>query len=716
LPNDNFGKAKLSQSRHLPESQSEILAAPSSSIASCAKIQKSEWLSIARLLLVSRAIDLREEQELYPQKKVAYQFSAKGHELAQLLLGRLLTNPLDGAGVYYRSRPLMLSLGMTIEEAFSGPLGGARSLTGGRDIGVVFNLPSRGLATVLPMAGDVGAQYTPAAGWAESIKYRQSVLGEIDGARAIAVVLGGEGSVATNGFWAALNLATTANLPLLFFIEDNGFAISVPSSKQIPGGDIVENLRSFKNLRLSSGDGTNPLESAQLIGEAVAYVREQRLPALIRLRVPRLSGHSGQDTQSYKTPAELAQENLTDPLARLYSFLVPEYCSSEDWEQLRHQVELDVGIGMNSALQQPAPDPKAIYDFRYSEADKRGEADWRKELEASVGSPPKNSGPRLTMGEAIRMTLEAELKADPRVLVFGEDVGVKGGVHAVTLGLQQQFGEQRVFDTGLSEEGIIGRAVGMALSGLRPIAEIQFRKYLDPATEQMHNCGTIRWRTNGKFSAPIVVRVAGGFSRRAGDPWHSLSAETELARSMGWHVYLPSTAEDAVGLLRTAIRGGDPALFFEHRALLDAPSARGFYPGDDYCIPAGKGVVRLFGNSVTVVSWGAMIERVLLAAEGLGETIEVIDLRTICPWDSPLVLGSVRKTGRLLIVHEDSITAGFGAEIAATVAAEAFTALDAPIRRIAPKDIPIPYHPQLMNSILPSVSQIREQLQSLLAY
>ncbi len=324
MPNDNFGKAKLSQSRHLPESQSEILAAPSSSIACCAKIQKSEWLSIARLLLVSRAIDLREEQELYPQKKVAYQFSAKGHELAQLLLGRLLTNPLDGAGVYYRSRPLMLSLGMTIEEAFSGPLGGARSLTGGRDIGVVFNLPSRGLATVLPMAGDVGAQYTPAAGWAESIKYRQSVLGEIDGARAIAVVLGGEGSVATNGFWAALNLATTANLPLLFFIEDNGFAISVPSSKQIPGGDIVENLRSFKNLRLSSGDGTNPLESAQLIGEAVAYVREQRLPALIRLRVPRLSGHSGQDSQSYKTPAELAQENLTDPLARLYSFLVPK--------------------------------------------------------------------------------------------------------------------------------------------------------------------------------------------------------------------------------------------------------------------------------------------------------------------------------------------------------------------------------------------------------
>ncbi len=311
--------------------------------------------------------------------------------------------------------------------------------------------------------------------------------------------------------------------------------------------------------------------------------------------------------------------------------------------------------------------------------------------------------------------MEHELRINSKVLVFGEDVGPKGGVHTATLGLQQRFGDDRVFDTSLSEEGIIGNAVGMALAGLRPIAEIQFRKYAEPATEQLNDCGTMRWRTANKFAAPIVVRMPGGFSK-CGDPWHSVSSEATFAHATGWQVLVPSNAEDAVGLLRTALRSENPSIFFEHRALLDAAWARRPYPGDDFVLPLGLANVVQEGSGLTIVTWGAMVERCVLAAGKTNASVEIIDLRTIAPWDRDTVLNSVKKTHRCLIVHEDTLTAGFGAEIAAVVARDAFFSLDAPIERIAVPDVPLPYSVHLLNAVLPGVDKIAAGIETLLAF
>jgi 2-oxoisovalerate dehydrogenase E1 component len=316
--------------------------------------------------------------------------------------------------------------------------------------------------------------------------------------------------------------------------------------------------------------------------------------------------------------------------------------------------------------------------------------------------------------EAVRRTLRHELDVNPKVLVFGEDVGRKGGVHLVTEGLQKQFGSDRVFDTSLSEEGIVGRAVGMAISGLMPVTEIQFRKYADPAAEQLNNCGTLRWRTANRFASPIVVRMPGGFGKDVGDPWHSLSDEVRFAHAYGWQVAMPSNAADAVGLLRAAMRSPNPSIFFEHRSLLMTSDGSSRYPGDDYVVPFGKGTTLRTGTDVTVVSWGAMVHRCADAAERFADRVELIDLRSIAPWDRARVLSSVEKTGRCVIVHEDSLTAGFGAEIAATIAKEAFWYLDAPVERVAVDDVPMPYHSVLLDAVLPNVDRIAAAIESTL--
>jgi len=328
---------------------------------------------------------------------------------------------------------------------------------------------------------------------------------------------------------------------------------------------------------------------------------------------------------------------------------------------------------------------------------------------------PQPEPTRINMLAAIRRTLEVELRTNPKVLVFGEDVGPKGGVHAVTMGLHEAFGEARVFDTSLSEEGIIGRAVGMALAGLMPVTEIQFRKYADTCTEQLSNCGTIRWRTANRFAAPIVVRMPGGFAK-CGDPWHSVCNEVQWIHSLGWQVAFPSNAEDAVGLLRAALRSNNPTIFFEHRNLLDNAWARRPYPGDHFVLPMGQAKVVQEGKTLTIVSWGAMVQRSELAARQAGASVEILDLRTLSPWDKEAVLASVRKTRRCLIVHEDTRTAGFGAEISAVLVREAFFSLDAPIERIATPDAPIPYNVDLMNALLPGVAQIAAKIRELVEF
>ena len=684
-----------------------------------------DWVRIARTALASRTLDDLEEllnrsKATTPKEHVVqYQFSAKGHEVAQVILGSLLTGKRDAAGAYYRSRPLLLSLGLSLEDAHGSPLGRAGGFSDGRDIGVVCNLPRPdGGCTVLPMAGDVGSQYTPVAGWAQAISYHRDVLGDASYAGAIGVVLGGDGSVATNGVWSCLTIATTLKLPILFYIEDNDLGISVRGAMQTPGGNIARNLASFEGLLIRDGDGTDPHQTAQLLGEAVAHVRAGEGPALVHLTVPRLNSHSGPDNQKgYRTDAEIEADFKRDPMPRLKAYLVPALMTARAWDTMVREVEDEVRVAVDAARARPNPTAGDVGRFVYGddEAAVMGGMPASERARLRGTDQPAPGGTMLRFQEAVRRALDSELAANPRLLVFGEDVGRKGGVHLVTEGLQKKYGAARVFDTSLSEEGIIGRASGMAIAGLVPVAEIQFRKYADPAAEQLNNLGTMRWRTRNRFAAPLVVRLPGGFGKDVGDPWHSLSDEVRFAHAYGWHVAMPSNAADAVGLLRAAMRGIDPVIFFEHRSLLMTSDGSAPYPGDDYVLPFGRAHVLCAGTDLTVVTWGAMVHRCVEAAARFDGRVEVIDLRTVSPWDKAAVLASVEKTGRCLVVHEDNMTAGFGAEIAATLASDAFWHLDAPVERLAPADIPVAYHTDLLNAIVPTVERIAERIERGLA-
>lgn len=689
-----------------------------------AALEVFDWKHISYLLLLSRAIDTLEEQELVPQKKVFNQFSARGHDFAQILLGSLLTHQHDAATGYYRSRPFVLSLGLDIEEAIAAPLAKSGGYSDGRDIGVVCNYPNteRKGAMLFPMCGGVGAQYSPVSGWAQAITYHRNVLGDSTYDGAIGVSMGGDASMSTSGFWAALNISTTNNLPHLFYIEDNGYGISVPQTVQTPGGDQVENLSAYKNLLILDGDGTDPIEAPYLIKKAIDHTRSGKGPCLLRLRVPRLCGHTFQDTQAYKPEDLIQQEQAHDPLPKLRTFLHDNGILSEQhWQNLVQRAEQEVKAAAEKALSRSEPDTDNLTRYVFSELTPDGSPDiqLRGGLAAdnhqfpTPSDTPTPQGSRLNMLTAIRKTLDYELETNPKVLVFGEDVGPKGGVHGATLGLNEKYGNARVFDTSLSEEGIIGRSVGFALSGLLPVPEIQFRKYAEPAAEQLTDTGIMRWRTNNQFAAPMVVRIPGGFARR-GDPWHSMSDEVEWAHKVGWQIAMPSNASDAVGLLRYALRNNNPTVFFEHRALLDNSWARRPYPGNDYVLPFGKANLLQQGDKLTVVCWGAMVERCVEAAGEFSNDIEIIDLRTIQPWDKTCITQSVKKTGRCLIVHEDNLTAGFGAEIAATLSNDAFFDLDAPIKRLTMPDIPSPHNINLLNAAVPSVETIQHAMTDLL--
>ena len=684
-----------------------------------------DWRRIAYTALVSRALDDVEEStnrnkaSVPREHLVLYQFSARGHEVAQVILGSLLTHKHDAASAYYRSRPLLLALGLGIDDALASPLGRSGGFSDGRDIGVVCNLPRRDGPIVLPMSGDVGSQYTPCAGWAQSILYHRDVLGDASYNGAIGVVLGGEASVATNGFWSSLTMATTLSLPMVFYIEDNGLGISVRGEMQTPGGDIAKNLESFGNLFVREGDGTDPAESARLLRECVEHARSGVGPALVRLTVPRLCSHSGPDNQrGYRSDDEIAADFSRDPLPKLKRHVVPRMLTAAQWRELEAEVQRDVDEGLRKARARPAADPDTVRRFVYEEGGEPAMIGGltTEERKALGGSEERrDDGEVIRFADAVRRALRRELDVNPKALIFGEDVGRKGGVHLVTEGLQRQFGDKRVFDTSLSEEGIIGRAVGMAISGLMPVAEIQFRKYADPAAEQLNNCGTLRWRTANRFAAPIVVRMPGGFGKDVGDPWHSLSDEVRFVHSLGWTVLVPSNAADAVGLLRAAMRGGNPAIFFEHRSLLMTSDGSARYPGDDYVLPLGRANRLREGTDLTLVTWGAMVHRCLDAADRFAGRVDLLDLRTVAPWDRDAVLTSVSRTGRCLIVHEDTLTAGFGAEIAATVAKESFWSLDAPVDRLAVEDVPMPYHQSLLEAVLPDADRIAERIAGLLA-
>ncbi len=676
------------------------------------KIAAPDWSHVTRLLLTSRIMDEIEERELVPAAKIAYQFSAKGHELSQILLGLSLNHPKDAAALYYRSRPFMLASGLTPREAFAAGFARTGSPSEGRDVGVMFAMPPRSGATVLPTSGDVGAQYTPAAGWAQAIRYYQEELADHSWNGSLAAALGGDGSVATNGFWSALTIATTLKLPMLFFIEDNGYGLSVPSSLQTPGGNIANNLRSFSNLKILDGPGTDPEKTFTLIQQAVEHVRSGAGPCLLRLEVVRLTGHTfGEDQTAYKTEDQIQAEINQDPYLQLKRFMGGKL----DWEQLEEEVETYLRAEMSAAEDNPEPNPDAVQKHLFYSGTSPQVPTGLEEVPEHPDSEPQVDGPRINFSEAIRKVIENELETNKHLLVFGEDVGVRGGVHRVTANLQSKFGDRRVFDTSLSEEGIVGRSIGFALAGLRPLAEIQFRKYADPATEQINDLGWLRWRTAGKFAAPVVIRIPVGHSKKTGDPWHSVSGEAIYAHSLGWQIAYPSNARDAAGLLRSALRGQNPTIYLEHRALLDSSPARTPYPGDDYLLPFGKASTLLEGERLTVVTWGEMVHRCLEAAGDFSGLVEIIDLRTIIPWDQEAVLQSIKKTGKLLVVHEDTLTGGFAGEIIATVTDEGFTGLDGPPRRLTTIDTPIPYNKSMMNqAVIPSVEKIKSAMRELI--
>jgi 2-oxoisovalerate dehydrogenase E1 component len=662
------------------------------------------WKNIARTVLTSRAIDKIEETELVPKGLVTYQFSARGHDMIQAILSECISHEHDGATVYYRSRPFVLGQGLTAEESMAASMARSGGVHGGRDIGVVHFLRPRLKGTVLPASGDVGAQYSPAIGWAQAVQYHATVLKDDSYKGAIAVALGGDGSVAANGFWAALNAATTQKLPLLFFIEDNGYGISVTGDFQTPGANIAKNLASFGNLKIWDCDGTDPEIASKNISEAVEYTRSWKGPALIHLTIPRLEGHSFVDTQSYKPAELLKKEKENDPLPKLEKYLLTnKIFSKKEWDAFVDGIEAEVNTARENAVNSQQPDTSTVMDHVFS-------------VKAVEINSSRNEGIRMNLQDAVRKTLEVELANNPKLLIFGEDVGAKGGVHGATVDLQVKFGKERVFDTSLSEEGIIGRSVGMAFAGLMPVPEIQFRKYADPATEQINDCGTVRWRSKSQFAAPMVVRIPAGYAKKTGDPWHSVSGEAVFAHQIGWRIAFPSNAEDAVGLLRTALRGEDPTFFFEHRALLDTPPGRRNYPGDEFMLPFGKARVVQEGNDLTIITWGAMVERAMQAAEKIDSSIEILDLRTIVPYDKEAVLESVKKTNRVIVLSEDNWTCNFAAEICATITQEAFEYLDAPVERLSTPDVPIPYNVGLMNAVLPGAENIAAVIEKVLRF
>jgi 2-oxoisovalerate dehydrogenase E1 component len=680
---------------------------------------KPNWQEVAHQVLLSRKLDLLEVQQLTPQGKIKYQFSAAGHELEQVLLAHALTHPHDGVTLYYRSRPFMLASGLSASDALAAGMARAAGPSEGRDTGVMHNLPGNGKLTILPTSGNVGAQYSPAAGWAQSIRYHTQVLEETNWNGAIAVAMGGEGSVAANGFWAALNIVTTLWYPFLLVIEDNEYGLSVPSLCQTPGGNIAANLSTYENLKTIDAEGIEPGETWNTIQQAVGYVRTEGGPCLLRLRVPRLMGHTFVDTQAYKSEEQRADEAARDPLPRLKTYLLEQNILDEaGWHALEKEVDNELDQALKNTESMPEPATHTVLDHVYYSGKNQLQGGLRPlGVNLPLGSPtPHPAGARINLIDAVRRTLEIEMELNPRILVFGEDVGVKGGVHGATQGMKSHFGEDRVFDTSLNEDGIIGRSTGMALAGLLPIPEIQFRKYADPAYEQLNDLGTLRWRTANHFAAPVVVRMPVGYAKKTGDPWHSVSAEAIYAHFIGWRIAYPSNAEDAVGLLRTALRGDDPTFFFEHRALLDTAEARRPYPGDDYCLPFGMATQLTHGDELTLITWGAMVPRCLEAAQDFPRRVTLLDLRTILPWDKDTVLKSVSKTGKVMVVHEDTITNGFAAEIIATIIEQAFNALDAPITRIATPDVPIPYNIALMETVIPGITRIKEGIKALLDY
>jgi len=688
----------------------------------------ADLLRAYRVMVTSRKLDDKEIQ-LKNQSLIFFQISGAGHEAVLVAAGMTLKPSHDWFYPYYRDRALCLMLGVTPLEMLMSAVGAKDDpSSGGRQ------MPShwghKGL-NIVSQSSPTGTQCLQAIGCAEAGRLYDEIAEIPDriskfAPREVTYVSVGDGTTSEGEFWESLSSACTLKLPVVCLVEDNGYAISVPVEVQTPGGDISKIVTSFPGLLVQSIDGTDLVASYNAMTTAVEYARAGKGPALVHAKVIRPYSHSlSDDERLYKTADERAAESKRDPITRLAAFLVAEGLASEaELHQMVREVEAEVNAATDQAIKSEKPGRETAQRFVYSpDIDPTASA---------FASEAVLSGKPDTMVAAINRTMKDEMARDPRIVVFGEDVADctresaletvpgKGGVFKVTHGLQRAFGSARVFNSPLAEANIIGRAIGMATRGIKPVVEIQFFDYIWPAMMQMRDeMSMLRYRSNNAFSCPMVIRVATGGYLRGGAPYHSQSGESIFAHCPGIRIAFPSNAQDAAGLLRTAIRCDDPVLFLEHKHLYRQTYNKGEYPGADYMVPFGKAAVRREGTDVVVLTYGALVQRSLLAAqqaEKEGISAMVVDLRTIAPFDWNTIAWAVRKTNRVVIAHEDQLTCGFGAELAARIADELFESLDAPVRRVAALDTPVAYYPDLEEAILPQSSDVLKAIHAIARY
>ncbi|MCU1497417.1 MAG: bfmBAB [Acidimicrobiales bacterium] len=685
-----------------------------------------------RLACISRAIDDR-EIAMQKQSRVFFQISGAGHEALGLALARHLRPGYDWFFPYYREQALVLGLGVTPHEVLLQAVGSADDpSSAGRQMPSHWGHRERNIVT---QSSPTGSQCIPAVGCAEAGRYlvrRPHLTAEYGASTAhgdeLTFVSLGEGACSEGEFWESLNTAANLHLPVLYVVPDNGFAISVPVTDQHPA-PVHELVRGFRGLEVHHLDGTDYFGVRDAAKSIIEHIRAGVGPALIHADVVRPYSHSAADTQAkYRSIEELAEEALHDPIDRFeHELIVGGVITDVEAKEIRLEAKVTVSEAAARALEGARPDPRTVTSQVVALPDLPVPPP---PPTPTVASPAERD--ELPLGEAIKRTLHEQMAADERIRVFGEDVadareqvlaGVegKGGVFGTTHGLQRAFGQARCFNTPLSEANIIGRAVGQAVRGLRPCPEIQFFDYIWPAMTQIRSeAATIRWRSNGAFTCPTVIRVPIGGYLTGGAIWHSQSGESIFAHIPGLLIAMPSRARDAAGLLRYAFRCEDPVLFLEHKHLLRQPYTVDPFPPAEWVLPFGVGEVRRPGDDLTIVSWGATVEKSLQAAAQLAERegveAEVIDLRTIAPWDQQIVARSVARTGRLLVVHEDTLTGGFGGEVAAWAGEHCFADLDAPVRRIGATDTPVAYEPSLERAILPQVDDITAALWDLATY